>query len=159
MKTGLDTIVVGNVNKSDRTRLLAILKEYSTHPQYSGLELTDINTVSLFGDFPINIAAILGRVDDIETLLNFGADINSKGEHGYTPLHYAVEQGHLNVVKFLLENGANKDITNDDGDTALVLSLLLEEEEIMALLITGKRSQVLRYPHELPLLQFFEIAG
>ncbi|MDO9049460.1 MAG: ankyrin repeat domain-containing protein [Methylobacter sp.] len=122
------------MNKSERTKLLAILKEYSAHPQYSGLELTDIYTKSLFGDYPINIAAILGRLEDIETLLNFGSDINSKGEHGYTPLHYAVEQGHMNVVKFLLEHGANKDITNDDGDTALALSVLLEEEEIMALL-------------------------
>ncbi|MCX7066081.1 MAG: ankyrin repeat domain-containing protein [Methylococcales bacterium] len=115
-------------------KLLAILKEYSTYPQYSGLEVIDINTVSLFGDYPINIAAIIGRLDDIETLLSFGADINSKGEYGYTPLHYAVEQGNINVVKFLLDHGVNKDISNDDGDTALALSVLLGEEKIMTLL-------------------------
>lgn len=79
---------MNNAAMPDRSQLLALLKDYATHPQYSGVALTDVNTESLFGGYPIHIAAILDRLDDMVILIKFGADINCKGEHGYTALHF-----------------------------------------------------------------------
>jgi len=63
-------------------------------------------------------------------LLGSGADINAKGEHGYSPLHDAVEQGHIDVVKLLVDRGASIAIKNTDGDTPTELAKLLNETEI-----------------------------
>ena len=123
-----------NVSSSDRLKLLAILRDYSTLPEYCGFEDVNVNTKSLFGDFPINVAATRGNIEEISILLKFGANIHAKGEHGYTPLHNAVEQGHLDAVKFLLVHGANKNELNDNGDSAISLSVLLEEDTIMSFL-------------------------
>lgn len=111
-------------------KLEVILQEYSTLPEYSEMEIPAVDTKSLFGDYPINIAASRGLINELLTLLNNGADINAKGEHGYTPLHNAVEQGHIEVVKFLVSHRANIANKSVDGDTPLELAKLLNENEI-----------------------------
>jgi ankyrin repeat protein len=122
------------VSKMDNSKLQAILNEYATLPEYSGYKIIDVNTMSLFGDYPINIAATRGIMEEVKSLLDSGANINSKGEHGYTPLHNAVEQGHVEIVKLLLAFDADKKIQNNDGDAPLALSELLGEEKISKLL-------------------------
>lgn len=111
-------------------KLENILHEYSKLPEYSELSIPSVTSVSLFGDYPIHIAAIRGSIDEISTLLNNGAEIDAAGEHGYTALHDAVEQGHFKVVEFLLQRGASITIKNNDGVTPAGLAELLEEGEI-----------------------------
>lgn len=123
-------IVMNNANNQSDDKLNRILKEYSRLPEYSGMGVPAVHTKSLFSDYPINIAAARGILEEIVTLLAHHADINARGEHGYTPLHDAVEQGHIETIKFLLKNGADVTIKNDDGDTPVDLAKLLEEEEI-----------------------------
>lgn len=111
-------------------KLEAILQEYSELPEYSEMDAPSVDTKSLFGDYPINIAASRGLIDEVSTLFNSGANINAIGEHGYTPLHNAVEQGHINVVRFLVSLGANPDNQNADGSTPIQLAQLLDESDI-----------------------------
>lgn len=108
--------------------LSEILSEYNTLPEYAGMELEDVNQKSRFGDYPIHISCVQGNIDELQTLLDNGADVNASGEHGYTPLHSAVEQGQLVVVRHLIAAGADVSITNNDGDTPLQLAFLLSEE-------------------------------
>ncbi len=122
------------MTKLDNSKLQAILNEYAILPEYSGYKIIDVNTVSLFGDYPINIAATRGIMEEVKSLLDAGTNINSKGEHGYTPLHNAVEQGHIEIVKLLLAFEADEKIQNNDGDVPLALSELLGEEKISKLL-------------------------
>ena len=117
-----------------KEQLLLLLAEYSALPEYSGMECVDIESRSLFGDGPIHIAATRGDVNKIELWLKCGANINSKGEHGYTALHDAIEQGHKEAVIYLLKYGANPEILNDDGFSAAGLANLLGENEILRLL-------------------------
>jgi len=117
------------VNKGT-PKLDKILHEYSQLPEYSGMDVPDVHSMSLFGDFPINIAATRGLIDEARVLLSHGANINCSGEHGYTPLHNAVEQGHLEMVKFLVDHDARVDIKNSDGDTPKDLAKLLGEDKI-----------------------------
>ncbi|WP_443192293.1 ankyrin repeat domain-containing protein [Pseudomonas indica] len=103
------------MNATSKKQQLLLLAEYSTLPEYSGIECVDAESRSLLGDSPIHIAATRGNVNEIEILLKCGANINSKGEHGYTALHDAIEQGHKEAAIYLLKHGANPEILNDDG--------------------------------------------
>jgi ankyrin repeat protein len=53
------------------------------------------------------------------SLLDQGADINSRDERTQTPLHLAATEGHLEVVCLLLERGAEVDSRNKSGWTPL----------------------------------------
>ncbi|RUL79922.1 ankyrin repeat domain-containing protein [Dyella choica] len=102
-----------------------LLAEYQTLPEYSGLVLNDVNKKSLFNDYPINIAATRGSIDEMGLLLNNGADINAVGEHGYLPIHDAVEQDKFEAILWLINNGANVNAKNDDGITPMELAIIL----------------------------------
>ena len=111
-----------------------ILEVYSELPDCFGTTIRGVNTRYPSGDFPINIAATRGNLDEVVTLLDAGSDINSHGEHGYTPLHSAVEQGHLNLVLLLLQRGADPGRQTDGGDTPMELAKLLGETAIYEVL-------------------------
>lgn len=130
LKIGFKIIVVISVNNPSDKRLESILRDYAELPEYSEMPIPTVNTKSLFGDYPINIAATRGLIEEVSILLGSGADINAKGEHGYSPLHDAVEQGHIDVVKLLVDRGASIAIKNTDGDTPKELAKLLNETEI-----------------------------
>jgi ankyrin repeat protein len=50
------------------------------------------------------VAALFGRVDMAELLLDRGADINAGNEWNWTPLHYAATH-RREMVGFLLKRG------------------------------------------------------
>lgn len=66
-------------------------------------------------------AAMLGRLDIVKALIDAGADIQKKGQFGYTALHAAAQNGHLDVVQTLVKYGASVNCKNDDGDIPLIL--------------------------------------
>lgn len=117
-----------------RSNLEALLEEYSRIPEYTGIVLDSVETLSLFGTKPISVAAIRGIVSDVETLISAGANVNERGEHGYSPLHEAVAHGHLEVVKLLIRRGADPSLKNDDLVTPVELSVMLNEYAITAFL-------------------------
>lgn len=71
----------------------------------------------------LHYAAIHGRTDILEQLINKHADINAKDEFGYTPLDYAVVNGNAEAVaeavKVLLQHGADVNAKDNEEFTAL----------------------------------------
>lgn len=114
--------------------LLKLLKEYNQLTEYLGIELTDVNQKSNFGDYPIHIASVRGDIDEMKILLDNGANINAIGEHGYTALHNAVEQGHIKMVEFLLNQGIDTTIKNINHLTAKELAQITDNQEIYKML-------------------------
>lgn len=84
-------------------------------PEFVGLDAIGINQKGGFGNTLLNIASTRGEIEEVDALLDAGADPNIQGEHGCTPLHDAVGQGHLEIVRRLLERGASVKILNDAG--------------------------------------------
>jgi len=67
-------------------------------------------------------AALRGHKEIAQLLIDAGADVNAKGDVGWTPLHNAVNFGHpsaTEVIKLLIAKGADVNEKNDHGETPL----------------------------------------
>ena len=66
-------------------------------------------------------------------LIDGGADMNCQGDRDFTPLHNAVLHNQIDAVKFLLQMGVDRQITNDDGNTALGLAKIMGHSDLIKL--------------------------
>jgi len=80
------------------------------------------------GDTPL-IVSIRGIYDPeakdtglMKLLISNGADVNAKGNAGYTPLIAAVQLGNLTAAKLLLASGAKPNLRNINGTSALEMA-------------------------------------
>jgi ankyrin repeat protein len=94
--------------------LQELYKQIEDVADFSDIKVTDPNTLGLFSNRPLHVAAVWGDCEAIKMLVDAGAAINQPGEHGFTPLMEAVGQGHVDAVRLLIQLGA-KPIKNDDG--------------------------------------------
>ena len=111
--------------KNEAAELAAFLAELPDYPDWCTISNPGIGTVNGWGDTPLHVAAVQGRISIMEALVRHGADINARGEEGCTPLHETIEQGHWLAALRLLEMGADPTIKDDDGYTPLELFELL----------------------------------
>src|SRR5208283_1368711 len=82
-----------------------------------------------------------GRTELVKSLLDKGADINTKTNEGWTALMQASRQGHAEVVKLLLDRGADVNATFD-GRTALTFASVGGHSDVVNLLKAhGARSE------------------
>ncbi|HEV8563302.1 MAG TPA: ankyrin repeat domain-containing protein [Actinomycetota bacterium] len=72
---------------------------------------------------PLHSAASAGHTDAIRVLLGAGADPDARQSHGFVPLHAAAQNGSVEDVELLLRHGADPSLANDDGSTALDLTM------------------------------------
>jgi hypothetical protein len=71
------------------------------------------------GSSPLITAALLGKTDIANALIDAGADVNFRNKEGSTPLHTAAFFCRTEIVESLLSHGADKSIRNNSGSTAL----------------------------------------
>ena len=72
-----------------------------------------------FGVTPLSWAALEGRSEIVELLIEAGADVNEVNRDGATPLHTAAFMGRFKVAQLLLDNGADVGAKTHYGDTPL----------------------------------------
>ncbi|MBN2891701.1 MAG: ankyrin repeat domain-containing protein [Bacteroidales bacterium] len=91
-------------------KLVKLLLENGAKPNQNGKDK----------DGAIHYAAMYGHFEAVKLLIEYKANINSKGAYGRTALIYAsASSGSLEIVKLLIENGANIKAKNDAGENAL----------------------------------------
>lgn len=90
----------------------------------------DLNEVLLY-------VAHYGTVEDVEKLIQMGADINTKNKFGSTPFQIAVSADNVRVAEFFLEHGQNPNRFSDDPPemTPLIETAANHQTELFDLLL------------------------
>jgi ankyrin repeat protein len=68
----------------------------------------------------------------VRLLLSKGINVNTKDKAGFAPIHYAVANGQTTCTLALLEGGAEVDAATDKGRTALHMSAMKSDEELLS---------------------------
>ena len=89
----------------------------------------------------LNLAAQLGAVHSIATLVQGGSSPNLENKQGYTPLQLALENNQVDAVEALLKGGADAEFVNGNGETSLMTCAKRAEMTpgIIALLNAGAK--------------------
>jgi uncharacterized protein len=64
---------------------------------------------------PLGTAAFVRSVPLARLLLDSGAEVNGRGDGGFTALHSAAQNGDEELARLLLERGADPGLAADDG--------------------------------------------
>lgn len=80
-------------------------------------------------------AATRGDLSDVNTILDKGADVNSRDQFGRTALHWASLGGQPEVARLLLANGADPKAVDDQGHSALHVACAMHNHEVAKLLV------------------------
>jgi ankyrin repeat protein len=91
---------------------------------------------------PLMAAALDGRNELIQPLLDAGADVNESGRMDVTPLMQAARRGDVLGVRLLLAAGANVDARTKHGETALLLALGGGHGPVVNLLLDEGHAQI-----------------
>lgn len=80
------------------------------------------------------IAISHNEFEEVDRLINEGADINFKDPDGYSALLLAVEFSDFKVVQLLLDKGANIDIKSNNNESLLDIAKRLKKSNIIRVL-------------------------
>jgi ankyrin repeat protein len=85
-----------------------------------------------------------GSIEDLETLIDGGADIDARDGHGQTALMLAAAEGRGDVVRWLIERGAALNHTAKFGLSALMLAVIRGHTDVVRRLADAGASISLR---------------
>lgn len=94
-------------------------------------------TLALFrdGTTPLCVCAEKGDIEEINHLLDNGADIDRGNKFGVTPLIKAIESGDPDVVRLLLQRGADPDKSLPNGFTPLMFAARFGRTDVVSALL------------------------
>ncbi|XP_014560345.1 hypothetical protein COCVIDRAFT_34576 [Bipolaris victoriae FI3] len=87
------------------------------------------------GEMPMHYAALAGREEILQLLLDAGADIAATTVWGEKPLHYAAVGGNKEILRLLLDAGAEIDAKNCNGGTVLRIATSASDHDLIELLL------------------------
>ena len=114
---------------------------YALHNQREDLthlflsEGANPDTIDIFGNCPLLLAAFSGNIRNLELLLESGVKLDTVNSHGQNALHMAVLSENTEMVKLLLESGLAVDQKDNLGRTALHYSATMENTSITEVLL------------------------
>lgn len=87
---------------------------------------------------PLQVAAHCGQGEAARMLLDAGADVNARSDHGLTALHEAASNGHVETARMLLGAGAEVDAAEETQSTPLHLAAERGDEAMARLLLDAQ---------------------
>ncbi len=111
-----------------------LYEQISAVADFKGIKVNGPNVAGAYSTRPLHVAASWGDCEAISMLVDAGADINARGERGFTPLMEAVVQGRIDAVRLIVHLGA-KPIRNDDGMLPSEMARLSNKQDVLGLLI------------------------
>ncbi len=92
----------------------------------------DLNACNnLYKSTPLNFAALNGKIEVVQTLLDYNVSVNQPDIHGNTALIFAAYNTDRKTVQMLLKKQAQTEIRNESGQTALMLASIFERNSII----------------------------
>ncbi|XP_047115062.1 BRCA1-associated RING domain protein 1-like isoform X2 [Schistocerca piceifrons] len=88
------------------------------------------------GETPLQVACIKGDAARVKSLLDEGANPNTKDFAGWTPLHEAVQSGNFTITELLVKAGAAVNATGAGNTTALHEAVESNNIDIVKLLVS-----------------------
>jgi ankyrin repeat protein len=117
---GKESCIVDAVRAGDVLRVQRILSDN-----------VSANIVSDEGATPLMYAALQGRLDLVQLLVGYGADVNAQDRQSkWTALMQAVFHGKVDVAKYLLSVGADVTLQAENSCTAVDLVYLVDQSEV-----------------------------
>ena len=103
---------------------VSIIALFNTTALGEELEAANVeaDTVHSNGKTALMLAARDRDLEEVERLLQNGADVNKANDNGGTPIMYAALGGDLSIVKRLIELGADLNAVAKNGWSALMIS-------------------------------------
>lgn len=86
----------------------------------------------------LHMAACVGDSARVRSLLEQGANVDTKDELGWTPLYWAASTGQAEVAELLITKGADIQAKTNDEGTPLHQASTCGSEELVKLLISNK---------------------
>ena len=85
-----------------------------------------------------------GDLSALEALLDAGADVNARDEHGQSALMNAARDGHTAMVRLLVARGADLNHTAKFNLSALMLAVINGRDAIVGVLADAGADQTIR---------------
>ncbi|ELP93264.1 osteoclast-stimulating factor, putative [Entamoeba invadens IP1] len=104
-----------------------LIKEYMDDKTKS----IDINKVDSLGQSSMHWAAHSGYPNTIQTLYNYGGNVNVQDKEGETPLHKAAWKDKLQTISKLISLGADVTIKNNKGQTPFDVAKSMEAKKLL----------------------------
>ncbi|XP_075228280.1 uncharacterized protein LOC142328429 [Lycorma delicatula] len=149
--TPLEVTCSFNSNKNTKKRKSSIeylsissSGEIKSTPMKNNSKKKDIMKRNKKGETPLQVACEKGNLDLVKSLLDEGANPNTKDYAGWTPLHEAVQRGNIALVETLLNSGAYINTPGYYNITPLLEAVLKDNIVIARLLLQHGADVTLR---------------
>jgi len=133
-------IVDEELNRNGETSLELNSPE-AVHVLDNALDMSYDDVVNLFEGVEMRNLffqhCINGELSYVNTLLELGADVNTKDNNGHTPLIMVITNNHTDVAELLIRKGANINAQNNIGQTALMIAVINNHLESVKLLLAA----------------------
>ncbi|MFH0822774.1 MAG: ankyrin repeat domain-containing protein [Pseudomonadota bacterium] len=86
-------------------------------------------------EMTLHAGAMIGDANEIQRLIDGGADVNEKQGEGWTSLMWAARKGHVAAVKLLVQKGAHVSEQREGGNTALMDAVIGGKVEVVRVLL------------------------
>ena len=116
----------------------------------------DINARNRAGETALMLAALQGRLELAQRLIQQGASIS---QDGWNPLHYAATGPEPKIVALLLQRGAPIEARSPNGTTALMMAAGYGSEQSVTLLLAQHADAITRNERGLNAADFARLAG
>jgi len=110
-------------------------------------------------DTSLHMAILDGDRTGVATLLENGADINSKMRGGWTPLMVSVKYGHFDIMKDLLQSNAQINMRDNKGNTALILAVTSKRIEAVRILLANQADVALKNNSDMSAMDIALLTG
>ena len=82
----------------------------------------------------LRAAAAKGHVDEMKTLIEGGAFVDSSDNGGLTPLFFAVDGGHIDAARLLIERGCDVNLNPICGGNSACIAVLSDRADMVTVL-------------------------